>query len=74
MGIHRATELDGWCVFDLVCLPDEILDSLLKCYISSRIRACGLQPSREVFISLIAKGEGMQPMQQCPVSVLSQLY
>ena len=26
MGIHTATGLDGWCVSDLLCLPDEVLD------------------------------------------------
>ena len=26
MGIHTATGLNGWCVSDLLCLPDEVLD------------------------------------------------
>ena len=74
MGIHTATGLDGWCVSDLLCLPDEILDLFAE--MMHIIEDTGIWPAALArgFISLIPKGEGMQPMQQRPLSVLSQLY
>ena len=74
MGIQAATGLDGWCVADLLYLPNALLDMLaqLRTYIEYK----GLWPhvlSRS-FVSLIPKGEGMLPMQWRPLSVLSQLY
>ena len=64
--------LDGWCVADLLCLP--LLNMLAD--LLAVVEATGKWPHivARVYVSLIPKGEGMLPMQQRPLSVLSQLY
>ena len=72
MGIHTATGLDGWCVADLLCLPNALLDMLAQ--LLTHTESTGPCVLARGFVSLIPKGEGMLPMQQRPLSVLSQLY
>ena len=74
MGVHTATSLDGWCVADLLCLPNALFDMLAQ--LLTHIESTGLWPRvlARGFVSLIRKGKGMLPMQQRPLSVLSQLY
>ena len=68
MGIHTATRLDGWCVADLLYLPNALLDMLAQ-FVTNiestrlwpRVLACG-------FVSLIPKGERMFPLQPRPLS------
>ena len=74
MGVHTAMGLDGWCVADLLCLPDSLLNMLAD--LLAIVEATGKWPRilARGYVSLIAKGEGMLPMQQRPLSVLSQLY
>ena len=73
MGVHTATYLDGWCVADLLCLPNALFDMLAQ--LLTHIESTGLWPRMLArgFVSLIPKGEGMLPMQQRPLS-LSRLY
>ena len=74
MGVPTATGLDGWCVADLLCLPNALFDMLAQ--LLMHIESTGLWPRvlARGFVSLIPKGEGMLPMQQRPLSVLSRLY
>ena len=74
MGVHTATGLDGWCVSDLLLLPTCLLDMLSE--ILFLVEATGTWPRvlARGYVSLIPKGEGMMPMQQRPLSVLSQIY
>ena len=74
MGIHTATGLDGWCVADLLSLPMQLMDMLAE--LLHVIEHTGQWPQAlaKGYISLIPKGEGMLPMQQRPLSVLSQIY
>ena len=74
MGLRTSTGLDGWCVADLLCLPDVLLNWLAE--LLTVIEQTGRWPRilARGFISLIPKGEGMLPMQQRPLSVLSQIY
>ena len=74
MGLRTSTGLDGWCVVDLLCLPDVLLNWLAE--LLTVIEQTGRWPRilARGFISLIPKGEGMLPMQQRPLSVLSQIY
>ena len=73
MADHTATGLDGWCVSDLLLLPVCLLDMLAE--ILHLVEQTGCSPSvlAKGYVSLIPKGEGM-PMQQRPLSVLSQIY
>ena len=74
MGVHTATGLDGWCVSDLLLLPVCLLDMLAE--ILHLVEETGYWPRvlAKGYVSLIPKGEGMLPMQQRPLSVLSQIY
>ena len=74
MGVHTATGLDGWCVSDVLLLPVCLLDMLAD--ILHLVEQTGCWPSvfATGYVSLIPKGEGMLPMQQRPLSVLSQIY
>ena len=74
MGVHTAMVLDGWCVEDLLCLPDSLLSMLAD--LLAIVEATRKRPRilARGYVSLIRKGEGMLPMQQRPLSVLSQLY
>ena len=74
MGLRTSTGLDGWCVADLLYLPNVLLNWLAE--LLTVIEQTGRWPRilARGFISLIPKGEGMLPMQQRPVSVLSQIY
>ena len=74
MGVRTAMGLDGWCVADLLCLPDSLLNMLAD--LLAIVEATGKWPRilARGYVSLIPKGEGMLPMQQRPLSVLSQLY
>ena len=74
MEVHTATGLDGWCVSDLLLLPVCLLDMLAE--ILHLVEQTGCWPSvlAKGYVSLIPKGEGMLPMQQRPLSVLSQIY
>ena len=67
MGVHTATGLDGWCVVDLLCLPNALFDMLAQ--LLTHIESTGLWPHMLArgFVSLIPKGEGMLPMQQRPL-------
>ena len=62
------------CVADLLCLPNALFDMLAQ--LLTHIESTGLWPCMLArgFVSLIPKGDGMLPMQQRPLSVLSQLY
>ena len=42
MGIHAATGLDGWCVVDVLCLPNAMLDMLA--HLLTHIESIGLWP------------------------------
>ena len=74
MGVHTTMGLDGWCVADLLCLPDTLLNMLAD--LLTIVEATGKWPRilARSYVSLIPKGEGMMPMQQRLLSVLSQLY
>ena len=74
MGVHTAMGLDGWCVADLLCLPDSLLNMVAG--LLAIVESTGKWPRilARGYVSLIPKGEGMLPMQQRPLSVLSQLY
>ena len=74
MGVHTATDLVGWYEADLLCLPNALFDMLAQ--LLTHIESTGLLPRvlARGFVSLFPKGEGMLPMQQRPLSVLSQLY
>ena len=56
MGIHTATGLDGWCVSDLLCLADEVLDMFAE--LLGIVEDMGIWPAALArgFISLIPKG------------------
>ena len=74
MGVHTAMGLDGWCVADMLSLRDTPLNMLAD--LLAIVEATGKWPRilARGYVSLIFKGEGMLPMQQRPLSVLSQLY
>ena len=73
MGVLTAMGLHGLCVADLLCLPDSVLNMLAN--LLAGVEATGKWPRilARGYVSLIPKGEGMLPMQQRPLSVLSQL-
>ena len=74
MGVHTATGLDGWCVADLLPLPVRPLDMLSQLLHLIEQTGCWPIILARGYVSLIPKGEGMLPMQQRPLSVLSQIY
>ena len=74
MTVQIATDLDGWCEADLLCLRSALFDMLAQ--LPTHLESTGRWPRvlARGFVSLIPRGEGMLPMQQRPLAVLSQLY
>ena len=74
VAVDTATGTDGWSVAHLRRLPTCILESLAK--FLNLVEECGQWPSAlaKGYISLIPKGEGMQPTSMRPLSVLSNVY
>jgi hypothetical protein len=71
---RKATGLDGWSVADLKRLPAFVLAFLAD--FLNLVEDTGTWPDSlsTGYISLIPKGEGMQPTQMRPLSVLSTIY
>ena len=70
----KATGLDGWAVANLKRLPRYVL-GLLATFLNL-VEEVGRWPSAltEGYITLIPKGEGMEPTSMRPLSVLSAIY
>ena len=73
MGVHTSMGLYWWCVADLLCPYDTLLNMLAD--LLTIVEATEKWPRivARSYVSFIPKGEGMLPMQQTPLSVLSQL-
>ena len=74
MHKNRATGLDGWTVTDMRNMPWLLLQMLAQ--LLNWIELWGIRPAKlvEGYIPLIPKGEGIEPLQLRPLSVLLVLY
>ena len=74
MKRSRATGLDGWTVVDMRNMPWPLLHMLAQ--LLNWVESHGVWPEQLAtgYIPLIPKGEGSEPLQLRPLSVLSAIY
>eukprot|EP00660_Eupelagonema_oceanica_P019105 gene19105-biopygen18276 len=74
MGKHQAAGMEGWKPADLKKLPLPLLDMLAEVF--NGIEKTGTWPKTLMrsLITLIPKGEGAEPLQMRPISVMSAVY
>ena len=74
MKRNRATGLDGWTVVDMRNMPWPLLHMLAQ--LLHWVESHGVWPEQLAtgYIPLIPKGEGSEPLQLRPLSVLSAIY
>jgi endonuclease/exonuclease/phosphatase family metal-dependent hydrolase len=69
-----ASGADGWRIQELRLLPESMLEDLAE--VLNCIEETGAWPRAlmQAVVSLIPKGEGCQPLDQRPISVMSAVY
>eukprot|EP00973_Karenia_brevis_P094598 12423279-Karenia_brevis.AAC.1 len=74
MRDHQASGLDGWRVAEMRRLPAILLDALADMF--NIIEETGRWPAalQQASVSMASKGEGMQPLNMRPISVMSVVY
>ena len=75
MAYHSSSSgMDGWRVRELRKLPEPILD-MLACFFNM-VKSTGCWPLslQRALVSLIPKGQGCQPLDLRPISVMSVIY
>eukprot|EP00660_Eupelagonema_oceanica_P019441 gene19441-biopygen20255 len=74
MGGRQAGGMEGWRVRELKALPEPLLDRLARVF--NTVERTGAWPPalQRALITLIPKGQGGEPEQMRPISVMSAIY
>ena len=74
MRSSQAPGMEGWRVQELKALPRHLLDRLAAFFNLVEDTGVWPKPLQRALVSLIPKGEGANPIDMRPISVMSAVY